>query len=226
MQVARSAGRKLVTAPYFTYLDDDDELIAGALQSPLAWLDQHPLDHAIITNGLFIRSGGRLDPSSHLAMHINDPAMGLLSECWLSPGAFVFRTASISQSVCSADWGQLEWSQLAFELCATRAKIHFMDVATVRYSDTPGSMSKQISHHEANLKLLRSIRSDERLAPQVRSGADRKYLRSLHNMVPLYLASGDRAGAWRCHLGSLRPPYTLKFLLFTRKLLWPRQRHQ
>ncbi|HJR14637.1 MAG TPA: glycosyltransferase family A protein [Rhodanobacteraceae bacterium] len=221
MRVARAAGRNLVTAPFFSYLDDDDEVIAGSLLEPLRWLDSHPDCDVLINNGYFVRDGGVLSESTHLANHVDRPAMGLLNECWLSPGACIFRTASISADTLDADWNHLEWTHLAFELCAQRKRLHFMDVPTVRYYDTPGSMSKQVRHHEVALDLLRVVQQDTRLDPEVRQEADRKYLRTLHNLAMTYWQRGHYLRAWRCHLGSLRPPHTFKYLLFSRKLLWP-----
>jgi hypothetical protein len=221
MRVARAAGRKLVTASFFAYLDDDDELIADALAPPLEWLESHPACDVLVNNGYFVSPDGAERESTHIAAHVDDPVMGLLDECWLSPGASLFRTASIPAEMLDADWSHLEWTHLAFELCAEHKRLHFMDIKTVRYNDTPGSMSKQLRHHEAALDLLQVVRCDARLPVEVRREADRKYSRTLHNLVMAYWEQGNHARAWHCHLQSLRPPNTLKYLLFSRKLLWP-----
>lgn len=221
MRVARAAGRKLVMAPFFAYLDDDDELIADSLMAPLQWFASHPECDVLVNNGYFVSPDGAMRESTHIATHVDHPAMGLLNECWLSPGASIFRTASIPASMLDADWSHLEWTHLAFELCAERKQLHFMDIKTVRYNDTPGSMSKQVRHHETALDLLRLVRRDARLAAKIRRAADRKYLRTLHNLVPRYWERGEYGRAWHCHLQSLRPPDTFKYLLFSRKLLWP-----
>lgn len=221
MKVARAAGRALVTAPFFAYLDDDDELIVDSLLEPMSWLDSHPDCDVLICNGYFVKAGGVCTESTNLATHVSDPATGLLKECWLSPGACVFRTASVPVDILSADWTNMEWTQLAFELCAARKRLHFMDVPTVRYYDTPGSTSKQIQHHEAEVRLLRLVQRDARLDPDVRLQANRKYLRVLHDLSMKYWRVGQFGRAWRCHLMSLQFPYTLKYLPFSRKLLWP-----
>lgn len=220
--LALAAGRKLVMAPFFSYLDDDDELIAGSLLEPMGWLDDHPDCDVLVDNGYFVRAGGVLVESAHLADHVGWPAMGLLGECWLSPGAFIFRTASIPFDMMNAGWSHQEWTYLAFELCAAHKRLHFMDVPTVYYHDTPGSLSKQVRHYEVALDLLRQVRQDARLDPEVRREADRKYLHALHNLAARYWKLGQYGRAWRCHLGSLRPPQTFKYLLFSRKLLWPK----
>ncbi|TAM61124.1 MAG: glycosyltransferase family 2 protein [Rhodanobacter sp.] len=220
-RLARAVGRWLVTAPFFSYLDDDDVLIAGSLLEPLKWLEGHRDYDVLINNGYFIKNDGVLSESTHIASHIKQPVLSLLDECWLSPGACIFRTASVPATMLNSDWSHQEWTHLAFELCAQNKRLHFMDVATVHYYDTPGSMSKQIQQHEAALDLLRLVRHDVRVDANVRRKADRKYLRTLHNLAATYREDGRYMRAWRCHLGSLRPPYTAKYLLFTRKLLWP-----
>jgi hypothetical protein len=219
--LALVAGRKLVTAPFFSYLDDDDELIAGSLTGPMRWLESHPDCDVLINNGYFVKDGGALVESTHIASHIAQPAVSLLDECWLSPGACIFRTAGVPSDLLNADWSHLEWTRMAFELCAQRKRLHLMDVKTVRYNDTPGSLSKQLQHQEAALALLREVRRDKRLHPVVRRGAYRKYLRTLHNLATSNWKHGRVGHAWRCHFESLRPPYTFKYLLFSRKLLWP-----
>lgn len=218
---AMVAGRNLVAAPFFSYLDDDDELIEGSLLEPMRWLDSHPESDVLINNGYFVKSDGTMSESTHLDTHVGDPVMGLLKECWLSPGACLFRTASVPNGMLSAEWDHLEWTHLAFELCAERKRLHFLDVATVRYSDTPGSLSKQMKHHEAALDLLRQVKRDSRLDRAVRRQAHRKYLRVLHDLAMTYWRRGRYVEAWYRHLGSLRPPQTFEYLLFTRKLLWP-----
>lgn len=218
--LAFAMGRKLVAAPFFSYLDDDDALIAGSLLEPMQWLVSHPECDVLINNGYFVKDGDVLIESSRIGQ-VAEPAVSLLNECWLSPGASLFRTASIPPSMLKPDWSHLEWTRLAFELCAERKRLYFMDVKTVRYNDTPGSLSKQLQHQEAALDLLREVRRDPRLRPIVRRGANRKHLRTLHNLASSYWKHGQIGRAWRCHLESLRPPYTFKYLLFSRKLLWP-----
>lgn len=220
---ARTAGRKLVTAPFFAYLDDDDELIADSLAGPLEWLERHPECDVLISNGYFVKENGASSALIQIADHerLGQPALSLLQESWLHPGAFIGRTATISTSMLDPQWSNMEWTHLAFELCAEGKRLHFMDVPMMRYYDTPGSTSKLVKHHEAELELLEQVKHDARLAPEVRRAANRKYLRVLHNLSMKYWKQGDHQRAWRCHLGSLHLPYTLKYLLFSRKLVWP-----
>ncbi len=220
-RVARVAGRRLVTAPYFAYLDDDDELIGGSLLGPMHWLEAHPGCDVMVTNGYFVKDGEPLTEFTHIADHVAYPVLSLLDESWLQPGAFVCRTGAVPSEMLASDWNNLEWTHLAFELCAEGKRLHFMDVPTVYYSDTPGSMSKETQQDEAAVDLLRLVRNDTRLGVEVRSAAYEKYLRLLHDLAWRYWKQGQYRLAWQCHLASLRSPQTFRYLLFSRKLLWP-----
>jgi hypothetical protein len=223
---AITEGRRLVTAPYFSYLDDDDVLIPHSLLDPLRWFEAHANCDVLINNGFFVKQGGLLAESTHIADHINQPAVGLLHECWLSPGAFIFRTKSVPLDLLSTDWNHMEWTRLAFELCATHRILHFMDVPTVYYYDTPGSLSKTPEHQDTALRLLQLVRQDARMTGDVRAMAGKKYSNALHVLAMRYWQEGQYRHAWRYHLESMRPPHMLKYLLFTRKLLWPVERHR
>ena len=221
--LARIEGCRLVTAPYFSFLDDDDELIADSLLEPLRWIENHPDCDVLINNGYFVKKDGSLAELIHIAEHIsvNQPALSLMDDSWLQPGAFIFRTKSVPPDILSANWSHQEWTHLAFQLCSAHKRLHFMDVPTVFYYDTPGSLSKQMQQGEAALDLLQLIRHDVRMNAKIRRKANRKYRNTLHVLAMKAWEAGQVAKAWRYHLASLYPPGTLKYLLSSRKLLWP-----
>ncbi len=220
---ALAEGRRLVTATYFACLDDDDVLIADSVRAPLEWLESHPDCDVLISNGYLVKEDGVLSELTQIAEHIRigRPALSLLDDGWLTPGAFVFRTQSIPQQMLDSTWNRMEWTYLAYKICAANKRLHFMNIPTMRYYDTPGSMSKGVAHQKAALDLMRTIRSDSRMAPDVRARANRKYHSLLHILAAEYRKKADLRRAWRYHLASMRPPYTLDYLLFSRKLLWP-----
>ena len=218
---ARIAGHRLATAEFLSFLDDDDTFIEGALRDPLSWLAAHAQCDVVITNGCFVRADGQMVESTHFREHLDNPTLSLLDENWLSPGASIFRTRSVSPGIVEACWEHQEWTRLAFELCAMGKRLHFMDVPTVRYHDTPGSLSKKPRQQYAQLELLKFVRSDLRLDKQVRKKAERKYRNVLHVLAMKSWQEGRFVSAWRYHIASMRPPHTLKYLLSSRKLLWP-----
>lgn len=215
-------GRRLVTAPYFAYLDDDDILIPDSLLEPMEWLDDHADCDVLISNGYFVKNG-ELSEFIHISDHIRigQPALSLLDDGWLAPGTSIFRTRSIPQDMLDPHWDHMEWTNLAFEICAAKKRLHFMNVATALYYDTPRSLSKRTAHQEAALALMRSIRSDHRMSREVRRKADKMYHGLLHLLAAEYRRKANLRQAWRYHLASMRPPYTFDYLLFSRKLLWP-----
>jgi len=224
--LAMAVGRSLVTAPYFAFLDDDDELIPDSLCEPLSWIAEHDECDAVISNGYLVTSDGDRSELIHIADHakFERPALGLLTDGWLVPGAFICRTATVDKRMLDADWSNMEWTRLGFELCAEHKRLHFMDVPTMLYHDTPGSLSKHTRHQEAQLTLMAQVQHDPRFDAETRCAAGRKYLRTLHHLAIMYRREGRYFGAWRCHLGSLRPPYTFRYLLVTRKLILPIRR--
>jgi hypothetical protein len=219
-------GRSLATAPYFAFLDDDDELIADSLLEPLQWLAGHPDCDVVVTNGYFVKADGSTKELTHFATGtaLRRPALWLMTDGWLAPGAFVCRTASLPSRMFSDRWCNMEWTRLAFELCAEKKNIHFMDVPTMCYHDTQHSLSKGTRHLEAQLELVTQVRRDHRFDRETRRAASRKRLRTLHHLAIRYQRGGSYFRAWRYHLGSLCPPYTFKYLLVSRKLILPKVR--
>lgn len=226
--LAMAVGRSQVTAPYFTFLDDDDELIPDSLCEPLSWIEEHDECDVLISNGYIVKPDGSRNELIHIAGHarLAHPALGLLTDGWLVPGAFICRSAAAPKRMLGAGWSNMEWTRLAFELCAEHKRLHFMDVPTVLYHDTAGSLSKQTRHQEAQLELMAQVRCDVRLDTETRRAAARKYLRTLHHLAIKYRTEGRYFRAWRYHLGSLRLPYTFRYLFVTRKLILPIRRQR
>lgn len=221
---ALTEGRRLVTAPYFMYLDDDDELLEPGMGQLVQQMGIRADWDVIVTNG-YGRSKGVLSPwVPDLMSHALHPALSLVGECWLSPGASVFRSMSVPVTLLETGRDHHEWTYLAFLLVLEGKRIRFLDIPTVVYNDTAGSASKSFAHREAALRLLESMRADPRTDRETRAALERKYRNTLHTLAAACLRDGARRKAWRYHLRSLRPPFTFKYLLFSRKMfLHPRR---
>lgn len=218
---AMAIGRDLVTAPYFGYLDDDDTLIDGSLQQPLERIDTTPTCDVMVTNGYFAKRDGSLTEFTHMQWHVTSQLQGLLRESWLQPGAFICRTATVAPGLFKSMWGNMEWTMLAFELCATGKRLEFLDIPTVRYNDSPRSLSKNGAQGEASVRLWRVVANDARFTHDVRAGARRNLCRALHNVAWEYHCAGHYRIAWSYHLASLCSRQALKYILFSRKLIFP-----
>lgn len=223
---AIATGRRLVTAPYFMYLDDDDQLVAAGMKSLSTYVFNHFDWDVLITNGYFCRSGESRPMYLDLKSHAIHPLRSLLSESWVCAGATIFRSESISADFLDMERNHQEWTYIAFRLVMEEKRIAFMDAPTVVYHDTGGSASKLIEHQEEALSLLEQMSADSRVDGETRSLMERKYRNMLHVIALQYWRQGDRRKAWIYHLRSMRQPFTFKYLLFSRKLLIPVRRVQ
>ncbi len=216
---ALAVGRTLVTAPHFMFLDDDDELVEHGLQPLAQQLVENSGWDVLITNGYF-SSNAQLRPMyldlAALAAH---PLRNLLAECWLCPGASIFKTESISAQFLNVERDYHEWTYIAFLLAVEGKRISFLDVPTVTYFNTENSASKSFEYEEAALDLLDTMKADDRVDNETLALMERKYRNVLHTLASKYWRRGARRKAWCYHLRSMRPPFTFKYLLFSRKLL-------
>lgn len=216
---ALAVGRNLVTAPYFMYLDDDDELVERGLQQLASHLAANSDWDVLITNGYFSSNADFRPMYLDLAAHAFHPLRGLFAECWLCPGASIFRTESISTEFLDVKRDYHEWTYIAFLLAVEGKRINFLDVATVTYYNTQESASKSFEYEEAALELLDTMKADRRLDNETLAIMERKYRNVLHTLASKYWRRGAHRKAWHYHLRSMRPPFTFKYLLFSRKLL-------
>ncbi|MES1925718.1 glycosyltransferase [Salinisphaera sp. T31B1] len=210
-----------VDAPYFTFLDDDDELIPDSLASPAGWLDAHPRCDVAVCNIYHERAGRRVLASPDMDVHHANPLLTLMSGCWLHPGAALFRSAAIERSLFDFQRPFMEWTTLAFRLVAQEKRLHFMQQPTVVYNDTQGSLSKGPEHQEHALLALAEIMAHPACDAQTYRRARYKYANTLHVLAMAYWQQGEYRKAWSRHLRSLRNGGLRRYALFTRKLVRP-----
>lgn len=214
---ALSHGLMLVDAPIFTFLDDDDELVADSLAEPLGWLVDHPQDDVVITL-VDMSSRGEQALTGHRDT-AQRPLYNLLESCWLHPGSGFFRANPVIKEIVDVEVGHMEWTTIALRLIRSSARLHFMNTATVIYHDTDESLSKNVAHQEAELTVMREILADKTMDRRTKRRARAKYLNSLHTLSARYHSRGQRADAWRMHLKSLCSEAFFRYVLYTRKLL-------
>jgi hypothetical protein len=218
---ARVLGRRAVVAPLFTFLDDDDELLSANVAATLAANDWRADEwDVLIANRLRERGGKTEREHPGLLGYAKDPLLSLLQNNWLGPGAVFYRTQRISVDLIDVGHGHHEWTHIAFRIARDAdIRLRFIDRPTAIYHDTPESMSKHSRHYQEELKLLAELKSEQGLDSHVRARLSSKYANSLHMAAAKAASGGDWWRAWQFHLKSLRPPHTLKYLLYTRKLL-------
>jgi hypothetical protein len=182
LPAALRAGRALVAEPWFAELDDDDQLLEGALALRVDVLARNPGSGAVVTNGICRGRGGdrlRIDDVRAVAV---DPLRALVDGNWLLPGSWLCRTEAIPPSVFARIPRYLECTYLAARL-ATLTALEFVQEPTVVYHEqTPGSESKGIAYRVGQEPALRRILQlelpadvrrefERRLAPAAWDGA-------------------------------------------------------
>jgi Glycosyl transferase family 2 len=214
---ALRAGRAAVETPYFSVLDDDDELLPTALAARLRAFDDNPGVDVVVTNGY-------LEGLDRSALNVGDfreierdPLRAILRENWLPPCAGTFRARTITLEFFEDIPAYREWTYLGLRLGLTRT-IRFLSCPTfVYHTDTPGSLSKSKAYCLAGPRAIRQmLRLD--LPRDVRAMV-RAHLRAgLHSASDLERRDGNYAAAWGWHLRCLVQGGGWRYLSYTRHL--------
>ena len=205
LPAALLAGRRLVSEPWFAELDDDDELLPGALERRVRELESRPERGAVVTNG--VRRGDARD-----TVHITDidavaadPVRALLTQNWLLPGSWLCRTDAVPGSVFEGIPRYLECTYLAIRLASVTG-LTFIDEPTVVYhEDTPCSESKSPQYVLGQEAALRRIMELE-LPPEVRRWFKGQLGRACWAAAMVLAERGDVRGAGRQGLRALTYP--------------------
>ena len=215
---AHLVGRQAVVTEYFSFLDDDDEYLPGALDIRLSVLEKNPRADLVVTNGYSFAAGSDRILYANLAKVESNPLMELLSENWLHNCNHLFRTASVTEKFFENAHAYMEWTWLAFRLALSKMSVSTIDIPTFRYHDTPGSLSKSSRFLRSRVDLLHRMlattpgRQVERIVRQRLTAA-------WHDISVHELGQGNRMEAARAHFNSLRSHWTgLKYLSYTRRL--------
>jgi len=215
---ALGIGRRFVNSDFYAFLDDDDELLPHALSTGLELLQAEPAVDLVVTTGYWMSGGERRIHIPDIGRHQDDAVDGILERCWLHPGGGLFRASTIRAEDFENLPDLCEWTYLAFKLALDGRDIRFLDIPTYVAYDTPRSASKSHDFPEAIIEVLERIRAFA-LPAATRNTLEEKYRAALHNAAEHYRRAKQLGKAWRFHLMSLKPPFTLRYLAYTRKLV-------
>ena len=155
---ALELGRKAVTTPFLTALDDDDILLPGALATRIQLLLGHPEYDVIVTNG-YRRTGNQdvLHVTDGTAVH-RDPLAQLLQANWLLPGSWLARASAVEPDFFAAMPRYRECTYLAVRF-GISGKMMFLDLPTVVWhtgvhGTESGSREFHLGEADATHRLL------------------------------------------------------------------------
>jgi glycosyltransferase involved in cell wall biosynthesis len=218
LPLALKTGRASVDAPYFAVLDDDDELLPGALATRLQALDEAAEADVVVTNG-YLQGFNRCDLNIKDFRQIQaDPLRALLRQNWLQPCAGLFRTHAVTLDFFEQIPEYREWTYLGLRLALER-RIHFVSRPTFIYrTDTPGSLSKSKAYCLAEPRALARM-LELNLPRDVRAMIRAHLTAGLHSASEWERRDGNYPAAWRWHLRCLARFRGWRYLTYTRHLL-------
>ncbi|MBU6995347.1 glycosyltransferase family 2 protein [Ferrovum myxofaciens] len=216
---AQLIGRRHVSSEYFSFLDDDDEYLPGALDIRLSLLQQDITADLVVTNGFSSKNGNDRLTYSHMSNVKNYPLKALFQENWLASCNHLFRSSGVPTKYFEDPHPYTEWTWLAYRLALDGKKIIASDVPTFRYNDTPGSLSKSSIFIMSSITLygrMLSLNPKSDIVKIIR----KRLCNAWHNVSVFELKSGHRTKAILAHLRSLTCHWSgLKFTSYTRHLL-------
>lgn len=214
------AGRQAVKTPFYCFLDDDDELLPGAVDLRLVPLLADPAVDLVTSNGYEVINGCDVLNYSRLGRVAAAPWHEIFQENWLASCSAMFRTASVGSDYFEDSMPYAEWTWLAFQLAQKGKTVAVVDQPTFRVHNTPGSASKSQRHGQA-LATLHQKMLDSAPPPDIERLVRQRIGAHLHTQAEKLWRSGQLRAAWAAHLRSLASPGGLRYLLFSRHLLLP-----
>ena len=215
---ARLVGRKAVETPFFTMLDDDDEILPNGLATCLARFDRAPELDVVAGNG-FLDYGDRREIAFEgYDRHQDDHAQALMHEQWLSSGGALFKTDTVTVEYLEDLPDILEWTVLALRLSLDRRIERIGTPVFLKHEGHTDQVTASRRYREQCPEVFR-LMIDMPVPPHISRELRRKRVDALHYAASVEMNSGSPARAWRHHLQSLTSIYGLKYVLFTRHLL-------
>jgi glycosyltransferase involved in cell wall biosynthesis len=211
-------GRRAVSSPYFSYLDDDDEYLPGAVDARLGLMCRQPTTDIVASNGFRRKGNVRELALKHLDSVPSDPLAALFQENWLPSCGVTFRTATVSESFFVDLPKHIHWSFLGFRLALAKKTVSTIDEPTFVINDTPGSASKTSSYLMCHVEIY-SRMLDMSPPPAIRRILKQRLAQAWHEASDSLRRDGSYSAAWRAHFNSLRSTAGWKFMPYTRHLL-------
>lgn len=221
--LAVGLGRRHVQTPFFACLDDDDELLSGSIDRRLQVFADSPEADFVVTNGLRRSRGLEEAMLSDLANVPLDPIQSLFKQNWLASCGALFRTSSVHQKYFDDCHPFAEWTWLAYRLCLDGKRIAVLDEPTFVVNDTPGSVSKTRDYRASYLDLYRRMLLCDPPA-SVRRLVIRRFSAAWHDISEDYLREGRLLHAFSAHMRSVTSRGGLRYLSFTRHILYSAMR--
>ena len=217
LPAAYREGVGAIDTPFFATLDDDDELMPGALKVRHAALERQPERLVAVTNGIRRNAGVDTLHTRDARQIEADPLRALLRRNWLLPGSWLCRTTPDTRTLFDQMPRFLECTYLGVRF--SLLGMIWIDEPTVIYHvGTPLSESHSLAYVEGQAQALRTI-LDLDLPPHAKRALRPRIAAAHHRAANLALHTGAVGDAWRWHLATLRERSGWRYLPFMRHLI-------
>lgn len=213
---ARLLGVQHVETPYFSLLDDDDELLPDCLGPVMAAFEAGA--DVVATNGL-VEVGGNLCPK-HTCMtaYGDDHARALLHENWAAAGGLYCRTAGVPAELFEGLPNYMELTQLGMRM-TQHCRISRIDCQTfILHVGAAEQATRKPAFLRAEPEVMEQI-ACEVSRPDILAVLRRKRSAALHDCAQLELERQNLGRAWRDHIASLIGGGGHRYLSFTRHMV-------
>lgn len=218
---AQLAGRRAVTSDYFSFLDDDDEYLPGALDLRLALLEATPDAALSVTNGYrFLDNTDRV-LYSRMDKVSERPLFEIFQQIWLNSCNHLFRSSDLPIGYFEDAPPYMEWTWLAFRLAMTGKKVAASTEVTFRYNDTPGSLSKTAKYHASRVTVYNHMLAMQP-PPDIADIIRRRRSSAWHDIASAELEAGATSKAIAAHVNSMTSHWSgIKFATYSRYIVAP-----
>ena len=211
------AGRKAVQTPFFSFLDDDDEYLPGAVDARLAVLHANPAADIVVSNGFRRSNGVDRQALQNLGQVSADPLRALFVENWMPSCGPAFRTETVPEAAFERLPRHIHWSFLAFTLAMMGKKVATVAQPCYIINDTLGSASKQETYLLCHIEIYeRMLAADP--PSDIREIVARRLGGALHEASDHFRIRRNLRDAWCMHLRSLGCSGGFRFIAYTRRL--------
>jgi glycosyltransferase involved in cell wall biosynthesis len=215
---ALKTGRAAVQTQWFAELDDDDELLPGALAVRLSAFTGRPHLGAVVSNGFVRTSRGDTLNISDVSRFNANPLRALTFQNWMIPCSGLFRSSAFTLSMFDGIPQFMEWTYLAIRI-ASSFPVHFLNHPTFIYNaNTTFSRwnSRECRMHQpVALKRLLELE----LPIDVRACFERRLAAACHDLADLLWQEGDLRQSILWHLRSVRLREGWRYMPFTARIL-------
>lgn len=198
VSAARMAGLEMVASSFFCFLDDDDELLPGALALRVRSIA--PEADILVTNGYRREQEDQPLVPHGMADRINaDPVGAMLDLNWFASPAGLFRAATVPLDAFAIRLKFFEWTWLFFDLAARGMNFQFVEDLTYRkFENHDFGVSRSPAYAQAYAGFVRSLLGLP-VKPDHRQALRRKYQAALNAQSVAAMRAGRRLDAWLAH---------------------------